>query len=142
MLTLEESIKLANTPEQRTADARLMARLTAFMTVEQIESDEVGFSINDENVAKAHKPKPFTEEAVKQFLKEAVDFGFQKALDHRGISVSLYHVVHGLVQILEDEELTTAGYTYYGLPFLKAVALKYGFNNPIGDKKGNEHEYA
>ena len=28
-----------------------------------------------------------------------------------------------------------------GLPLFKATALKYGFNNPIGDDEGNESNY-
>jgi hypothetical protein len=29
----------------------------------------------------------------------------------------------------------------YGLPLFKATALKYGFNNPIGDDLGSEDKY-
>ena len=30
----------------------------------------------------------------------------------------------------------------YGLPLLKAVAVKYGFKNPIGDDEGTEDKYS
>jgi hypothetical protein len=45
--------------------------------------------------------------------------------------------------ILEvDAEFDTVDYAQYGLPIFKAVAVKYGFPNPIGDDNGDEPKYA
>jgi hypothetical protein len=33
-------------------------------------------------------------------------------------------------------------YAQYGLPLFKATAVKYGFENPIGDDYGNEYKYS
>ncbi len=45
--------------------------------------------------------------------------------------------------VLEDKELfDNDEYAQYGLPFFKKVAVKYGFNNPIGDDEGNEYMYS
>jgi hypothetical protein len=32
-------------------------------------------------------------------------------------------------------------YAMYGLPLFKAVAVKYGWNNPIGNDSGSEDKY-
>ena len=34
------------------------------------------------------------------------------------------------------------GYAQYGLPLFKATAVKYGFDNPIGEDSGRESKYA
>lgn len=32
-------------------------------------------------------------------------------------------------------------YRFYGLPLFKAMAVKYGWNNPIGEDSGREKKY-
>lgn len=32
-------------------------------------------------------------------------------------------------------------YRFYGLPLFKATAVKYGWNNPIGEDSGREKKY-
>lgn len=75
-------------------------------------------------------------------------FGFEKALDKRGLSAEAMHeVVRMWLWILEDElyesaEKAYSDYVHYGLPQLKKVAVKYGFPNEIGDNYGNEAQYS
>ena len=89
---------------------------------------------------------PFTRENIIEQLRTDVEFGFAKALDKRGISASLmFEVVRMWNWILnEDDELAnwpSERYALYGLPLLKATALKYGFPNEIGDDEGTESRY-
>ena len=43
--------------------------------------------------------------------------------------------------VLDDELDDFEEYTMYGLPLFKAVSLKYGFENMIGEEKGSELKY-
>lgn len=141
MLTLSDAIKVATSPEQTTIDSRMLKRMTPYMTVEQIE--EVGFTFNDVAARDAHKPIEFTESAVLEQLKADVEFGFEKALNQRGISASLMHgVVEGWLEVLEIRDQFTTEYAQYGLPLFKQVAVHFGFDNPIGDDVGDESKYA
>lgn len=56
-------------------------RLAQFLTQEQLE--KIGFKWNSD------EPKEWTRENILSQLKEDVEFGFEKALDKRGISASL-----------------------------------------------------
>lgn len=90
--------------------------------------------------------KPYTRENILEQLKSDVAFGFQKALDRRGISAGLmFEVVKMWNWVLnEDEELANwsdSNYAMYGLPLFKATAVKYGFPNEIGDDNGDESWY-
>lgn len=115
---------------------RLGRRLCQFLTPEQ--ANKIGWEIKDPN----WKPKEFTEENVKEQLESDVDFGFEKALNQRGISAGMmYEVVKGWLTILEDPLKDFDDYPMYGLPLFKAVAVKYGFDNPIGDDYGDEDYY-
>ena len=72
------------------------------------------------------------------------EFGFEKALDRRGISSGLmFDVVRKWNKVLEEglEDWDENNYAMYGLPLFKATAVKYGWDNPIGDDEGNESEY-
>lgn len=90
--------------------------------------------------------KPYTRENILEQLRSDVAFGFEKALDRRGISASfMFEVVRMWNWVLnEDEELTnwsSNNYAMYGLPLFKATAIKYGFPNEIGDDNGDESWY-
>lgn len=88
-------------------------------------------------------PKDLTRENVLAQLASDLDFGFEKALNQRGISSGLmYEVVKMWMWVLDDDLQHFDGYAQYGLPFFKAVAIKYGFPNPIGDDRGDEEKYA
>jgi hypothetical protein len=125
----------------KTLDGRDYARLVDFFPIEEWSVFEVALKEG----CTPPEPQPWTEEEVKLQLARDVAFGFEKALDCRGISASLmYNVVKMWMWILEDHELaeeTDSDYAQYGLPFLKAVAVKYGFPNPIGEDRGDESKY-
>ena len=121
-------------------DDRFGVRFAAFLTVEQMEK-VVGVSFRDPEAAKKHVPKKWTEDNVLEQLQQDVAFGFEKALNQRGISAGLmYEVVKSWCKVLENG-LDSIYYTMYGLPLFKAVAVKYGFDNPIGDDEGTEYKY-
>lgn len=78
-------------------------------------------------------------------LKNHVEWGFKKALMKRGISVSGHFDAVMFWNAVLEEGLETwekSNYAYYGLPLFRATALKYGFENEIGDDTGREDEYA
>lgn len=90
-----------------------------------------------------HQHLPFTRENILEQLKSDLEFAFEKALGQRGISASLmYEVISMWNWILEEGLEDFDEYEHYGLPLLKATAVKYGFDNPIGNDRGNESKYA
>lgn len=115
---------------------RLGKRLCQFLTIEQAK--KIDWEIKDSN----WKPKEFTKENILKQLESDVEFGFEKALNKRGISAGMmYEVVKGWLIILEDPLKDFDDYPMYGLPLFKAVAVKYDFFNPIGDDLGSEDYY-
>lgn len=115
---------------------RLGRRLCQFLTIDQAKS--IGWNIENPN----HTPKEFTKKNIIRQLEEDVAFGFEKALDQKGISSGMmYDVVKGWLTILEDPLKDFDNYPKYGLPLFKAVAVKYGFDNPIGNDTGSESKY-
>lgn len=138
MKTLEEII--GNYKEFKTSlEDRLGVRLCQFLTVEQMK--EIGFELKE---GVEHTPIEWNRENVLKQLEKDVAFGFEKALNQRGISSGLmFDVVLGWNKILEEglEDWDEDNYVMYGLPLFKATAVKYGFNNPIGDDMGSESRY-
>jgi hypothetical protein len=124
-------------------DNRDYDRLARFFPVDELP--ELYVEITPAEAA-AWKPVEWTREAVLKELREDVAFGFKKALSRRSISARMmYATVLMWMWVLEDElqhQEFSAGYTFYGLPLLKAVALKYGFPNAIGDDSGSESKYS
>lgn len=145
MKTLEQIAQAYENKERESncIDGRDMYRLADFIPFDMLP--RFGIEPNDEWNDKEKWDghiKPFTRENVLAQLKEDVDFGFEKALNKRGISSSLmYNVVQMWNWILEEGLEDFDNYPMYGLPLFKATALKYGFDNPIGDDEGNESEY-
>ena len=141
MKTIDEILN--NYKEWETVlDDRFGIRLTAFLTEEQCA--QIGFTFKDEYKGK-HQPKEWTRENILEQLKEDVAFGFEKALDKRGMSSGLmYDVVLKWNRVLEDglENWNKDKYAQYGLPLFKATAIKYGWDNPIGDDNGDEYKYS
>jgi len=128
--------------KSKTLDGRDLYRLADFIPEDQLK--DFGITLNEEYVGK-HVAKEFTKENILLQLKDDVEFGFEKALNQRGISSSLmYEVVNMWNWILEEglEDFGYENYAQYGLPLFKATAVKYGFENPIGDNQGNEDKYA
>ena len=137
MKTIEQILE---SHESQTLDGRDLTRLAQFLTVEQIE--KLGLSFNSPEEREAHVPIEFTKENVLKQLEKDVAFGFEKALNRRGISSGLmYEVVQMWNKILEEGLEDFYSYAMYGLPLFKATAVKYGFDNPIGDDTGSEDHY-
>ena len=124
-------------------DDRFGRRLAKFLTEDEIV--KIGFEIDDDYKGK-HKPIEWTRENILAQLKEDVEFGFEKALGKRGISASLmFEVVNKWNKVLEEgleNYGNSSNYAQYGLPLFKATAVKYGWDNPIGDDNGNELKYS
>jgi hypothetical protein len=146
MKTLEE---IAEKFESRCLDGRDLSRLIDFVPWDMLGQ----FGFKPEDLADEYNTKEkwdanvkeFTRENVLAQLKEDVSFGFTKALNQRGISASfMFEVVRMWNWILEEglEDWPRDKYAQYGLPLLKATAVKYGFKNPIGNDNGDEAWYA
>jgi hypothetical protein len=117
---------------------RFTARFCDFCTEEEIK--QLRFTLQEGEIITT---KEWTEENVFAQLKKDVAFGFEKALDQRGLSASAMNsCILCWMWVLEDELQGFELYAQYGLPLLKAVAVKYGFENPIGDDSGSEDKYA
>ena len=137
MKTLEQIKKQY---KSETFDGRDLNRLAAF--IPESELRDFGLLIKEENKGK-HQHKPLTKENILEQLKKDVAFGFEKALNQRGISAGLmFEVVSMWNFILEEGLESFEKYAQYGLPLFKATALKYGFENPIGEDAGDERKYA
>jgi hypothetical protein len=137
MKTLEQ---VSEHYKSETLDGRDLYRLAKFIPKEQLAS--FGIVLNEGEV---HEAIPFTRENVLSQLEKDVAFGFDKALDQRGISSSLmYEVVKMWNWILEDglEDWSDDNYAQYGLPLFKATAIKYGFPDEIEGKNGNESQFS
>jgi hypothetical protein len=126
--------------KSETIDGRDIGRLSQFLPEDQLK--DFGLELKEEFVGK-HETREFTRENVLQQLRKDVEFGFEKALNQRGISSSLmYDVVSMWNWILEEGLEEFEEYAQYGLPLFKATAIKYGFDNPIGDDTGAELKYS
>lgn len=141
MKTLEQ---IAKEYKSETLDGRDLSRLSIFIPYNMLKDFgiEPKEEYDDEEIWNKHI-KEFTRENILEQLKEDVDFGFEKALNKRGISSSLmYEVVRMWNWILEEGLEDFDSYAQYGLPLFKATAVKYGFENPIGNDYGDEYEYS
>ena len=140
MKTLEQ---ISESYKSNTLDGRDLNRLAQFIPFNMLSSFglELKEGVTEEEWNK--NVKEFTKENVLMQLEKDVDFGFEKALGQRGISAGLMaEVVQMWNWILEEGLEDFDEYPMYGLPIFKATAIKYGFENPIGDDCGNEEEYA
>ena len=137
MKSLEQ---IAKEYKSQTLDGRDIHRLSEFIPFDMLS--EFGLSPKEEfNSAEKWNAsvKPFTRENILEQLKDDVAFGFKKALNKGGISASLmYDVVRMWNWVLEEGLEDFDDYAQYGLPLFKATAVKYGFDNPIGDMNGDE----
>lgn len=111
-------------------------RLRQFLTVEQAKS------IDWEVLKKYYNPIEFTKQNIIKQLESDVAFGFKKALEKNLlISKLMFDVVKEWLFILEDPLKDFNDYSMYGLPLFKAVAVKYGFDNPIEEDDGSKDKY-
>lgn len=126
--------------KSETLDGRDLSRLMQF--IPESELADFGLQLKEEYIG-THKHIEFTKENVLVQLKKDVEFGFEKALNQRGLSASsMYEVVSMWNWILEEGLEDFDAYAQYGLPLFKATAQKYGFENPIGEKVGDEYEFS
>jgi hypothetical protein len=129
--------------ESKTIDGRDRARLLDFWPEEEFH--QLGFEVI-EGKEGVHEYKEWTRENILEQLKHDVAFGFEKALNQRGISSYLMFEVVGMWNWILEEGLedfsSEDNYAQYGLPLFKATAVKYGFNNPIGEDSGSESKYS
>lgn len=144
MLTLQqikESVIGKETYERYAAeiiDNRDFSRLIRFFPAEDWKI--FGFELKEGKDAPT--PIEYTKENVLKYLQSDLEFSFEKALGRRGISSNLmYEVIKMWMWVLEDDLYKFEEYAMYGLPLFKAVAVKYGFKNPIGEDSGSEGKY-
>jgi hypothetical protein len=129
-----EAVKNGRKSGCEAVDGRDYGRLVEFFPSDQWSL--FGFSLRE---GAKHILAAWTEENIKRQLESDVSFGFEKALHKRGISAGLmYEVVKMWMWVLDDPLQYHSSYAMYGLPLFKAVAVKYGFPNPIGDDSGSE----
>lgn len=95
---------------------------------------------------KKWKPFSFDREVILNVLKQHVSYGFKTALSNNpGFAPCYtYNIVRLFNWILEEglEDWEENNYENYGLPLFKATAEKYGWDNPIGNDKGDEEKYS
>lgn len=141
MKTLEQ---IAKDYKSDSLDGRDLARLVQFIPFDMVEKFGITPKEEFNNAEKWNETvKPFNKENILAQLREDVAFGFEKALNKRSISASLmYDVVKMWNWILEDGLEDFDSFAQYGLPLFKATSVKYGFDNPIGDMRGDEHIFS
>jgi len=147
MLTKEQVIEQIKAGRESSAfDGRDYGRLANFLESEHLETLGFGLKEGADPTDWDSKVIEWTEENVRTQLAKDVEFGFEKALNKRGISASCMHsVIEMWMWVFEEDELLSKSddlYAQYGLPFLKAVAIKFDLPNEIGDDEGNEHKYS
>lgn len=140
MKTLEQ---IAENYKSKCLDGRDLKRLSQFIPFDML--DKFGIKPTKEyNTAEKWNESvvPFTRENVLKQLKDDVEFGFEKALNQRGISSGfMAECVKFWNYVLEEGLEDFDDYPMYGLPIFKATAVKYGWDNPIGDDTGKEEQY-
>jgi|LakMenE01Jun11ns_1017448.scaffolds.fasta_scaffold9913368_2 hypothetical protein len=137
MKTLKQVQKLY---KSGTLDGRDIYRLAQFIPQEQLK--DFGLTLQE---GATHEVIPYTRKNVLAQLEKDVAFGFEKALNQRGISSGLmFNVVKMWNWVLEDglEDFSDDNYAQYGLPLFKATAIKYGFKDEIDGKDGDEYEFS
>lgn len=139
MLTQEQVLSAIKAGKKsETLDGRDYARLCDFFP----ESDWEALGFTRKDGVDSQPPVAWSDENIRKQLASDVAFGFEKALNKRGISASfMYAVVQMWMWVFEDDLQHHSDYAQYGLPLFKAVAIKYGLPNPIGDKCGDEPEF-
>ena len=138
MKTLQQ---IKDSYKSETFDGRDLNRLFQFIPSEMFPF--CGMKLKPEATKEQRgEATEFTKENVLIQLQQDVEFGFEKALNKRGLSSSMMaEVVKMWNWILEEGLEDFDEYPMYGLPIFKATALKYGFDNPIGEDSGSENKY-
>lgn len=76
--------------------------------------------------------KPWTEEELLKHLREDTEFGLQKAIDQRGISVQCMFFCVNMWCVLLENGLEEHSYHDYGVGFFEKILEHYGWqeDNP------------
>lgn len=140
MLTREKVLEAVRTGrESGCLDRRDYNRLIEFFPV----SDWAAFGFAPKGDDTLPIIREWDEATIRDQLASDLAFGFEKGLNQRGISAGLmYAVVKMWLWVLEDPLQDLTAYAQYGLPLFRAVAVKYGLPNPIGNDAGDEAKYA
>lgn len=87
------------------------------------------------------RQKAYTKGNIIYFLEKNIKVAFTSALYDRKMAAEKFHwnLIKMWLWVLEDPLVDD--YDHYGLPLFKAVAVKYGFDNPIGNDSGDEAKY-
>ena len=116
---------IAEIEQDKYIDQRFTKRFMDFLPWNEWEN--FGFKPVADFKPEEYVQKEWTEENVIDQLKEDVQFGVEKATDHRGISASLmFSVVQAWCIILENG-LENTDYGWYGDELFKAVDEHYGW---------------
>src|SRR5882724_12667359 len=130
MKTLEQVKELY---KSNTMDGRDLNRLAQFIPFDMLPFCGIESQLGITKEEWEKDTLPFTRDNVIAQLQKDVEFGFEKALNKRGISASFMNDVIVMWNWILEEGLEDydreANYPQYGLPLLKATALKYGFDN-------------
>ena len=115
---------LENYKEYKTfLDDRFGKRFASFCYADELE--KIGFSLNCSDEEWNNDVKEYTRENIIKQLVEDAEFGYEKAMDERGISTSLMSAVcESWVKILEDDDLIGLEMTNLFVEVLE----KYGDN--------------
>lgn len=139
MKTLEQLLTYPGGENCNLIDGRDISRLIEFIPAQYLE--KFGYSLIKEG--QTWEPLEYNRENVLKKLEKDLAFAFEKALNKRGISAGLmYDVIKMWMWVLDDELYEFSKYAQYGLPLFKAVAIKYGFPNRIGEDNGDEYGYS
>jgi hypothetical protein len=129
--------------KSETFDGRDSSRLAQFVPFEMFPFLDISLTEGTTKEQWEEHRIELTKENILKQLEKDIEFGFEKALNQRGLSANMMaEVVQMWNWILEEGLESFDEYAQYGLPIFKATALKYGFNNPIGDDKGDENKYS
>ena len=127
MKTLEWVKKHYSELEEDTwLDRRWTKRFLDFLPVE--EWSDYGFELAEGADISKYTPKEWTEENILDQLKKDVEFGYEKAVDERGISSDLMAmVVNSWCKILENGLNLDGDNGYYHILQFTTVAEYYGW---------------
>lgn len=117
-------------------DRRFTKRFLDFVPAE--EWKKYGFKYTGEE--EPPKPKKWTEENILAQLKEDVEFGIEKAENHRGISAALMYAVCQAWCIVLENGLENTDYGWYGDKMFIAIDNLYGFGLTDGHFLGEFHD--
>jgi|SRR6188508_455572 len=139
MKSLEQ---IAKEYKSNTIDGRDLNRLAQFIPFNMLSS--FGLEAKEGVTEESWNSKviEFSKENILKQLESDVSFGFEKALNQRGLSAGMmYEVVSMWNWVLEEGLENFNSYSYYGLPLFKATANKYGFPDEIEGEEGDEYHF-